>query len=79
MKFGISRRSRAVTAKKFTKKRDARAKVLFCKSNLSATRTFRACLQGEKGYRCARVTLASGLKLALVYKQISQAGSTLRI
>ena len=27
---------------------------------------------GTEGYPCARVTLASGLKLALVYKQISQ-------
>ena len=34
----------------------------------SVKRTLRACLQGE------RVTLASGLKLALVYKQISLAG-----
>ena len=48
--------------------------LLFCKSNLSATRTFRAWLQGEKGYPCARVTLTSGLKLVLVYKQISQVG-----
>ena len=29
------------------------------------------------GYPCARVTLASGLTLALVYKQISQPGFTL--
>ena len=28
----------------------------------------------REGYPCARVTLASGLKLALVYKQISQVG-----
>ena len=28
----------------------------------------------REGYRCARVTLASGLKTPLVYKQISQAG-----
>ena len=28
----------------------------------------------EIGLPCARVTLASGLKLALVYKQISQVG-----
>ena len=28
----------------------------------------------KEGYPCARVTLASGLKLALVYKQISQVG-----
>ena len=33
MKLGISRRSRAVTAKKCTrKKRDARAELLFCRS-----------------------------------------------
>ena len=32
--------------------------------------TLRACLQGE----LERVTLVSGLKLALVYKQISQVG-----
>ena len=30
----ISRRSRAGTAKKFTKRRDARAKLLFCSLNL---------------------------------------------
>ena len=37
---------------------------------------FRAFLQGERVYPFARVTLASGLKLklALVYKQISQVG-----
>ena len=29
------------------------------------------CLQGARGYPCARVTLASELKLALVYKQIT--------
>ena len=35
----------------------------------------KACLQGEReGHPCARVTLASGLKLALVYKQTSQVG-----
>ena len=34
----------------------------------SVKRTLRACLQGE------RVTLAGGLKLALVYKQISLVG-----
>ena len=28
----------------------------------------------DRGFPCARVTLASGLKLAVVYKQISQAG-----
>ena len=28
----------------------------------------------REGYPCARVTLASGLKLALVYRQISQVG-----
>ena len=28
----------------------------------------------RESYPCARVTLASGLKLALVYKQISQVG-----
>ena len=28
----------------------------------------------REGYPCARVTLASGLKIALVYKQISQVG-----
>ena len=32
----------------------------------------RACL--EEGYSCARVTLASGLKIALIYKQISRVG-----
>ena len=31
----------------------------------------RACLQGERVSPCARVTLASGIKLALGYKQIS--------
>ena len=35
---------------------------------------FRAFLQGERVYTFARVTLASGLKLALVYKQISEVG-----
>ena len=35
---------------------------------------FRAFLQGERVYPFARVTLASGLKLVLVYKQISQVG-----
>ena len=34
VKLGISRRSRAVTAKKCTKKRDARANVLFWLLNL---------------------------------------------
>ena len=33
----------------------------------------RACLQGES-YHCARVTLESRLKIARVYKQISQIG-----
>ena len=33
-----------------------------------------ACLQGAEGYPCVTVTLASGLNLALVYKQISQVG-----
>ena len=37
-----------------------------------------ACSKGmftrREGYPCARVTLASRLKLALVYKQISQMG-----
>ena len=28
----------------------------------------------REGYPCGRVTLASGLKVALVYKQISQVG-----
>ena len=32
VKLGLSRRGRAVTAKKCTKKRDARAKLLFCRS-----------------------------------------------
>ena len=31
----------------------------------------RACLKRGEGYACARVTLASGLRLTLVYKQIS--------
>ena len=35
---------------------------------------FTACLQGERVTLCARVTLASGLKLTLIYKQISQVG-----
>ena len=34
----------------------------------------KACLQGERVYPCARVTLASGFRLALVYKQISLVG-----
>ena len=33
---------------------------------------FSACLQ--EGYPCARVTLESELKIALIYKQISQVG-----
>ena len=41
---------------------------------LIETSIFRAFLQGERVYPFARVTLASGLKLALVYKQISQVG-----
>ena len=33
-----------------------------------------SCSARREGYPCARVTLASGLKLALVYRQISQVG-----
>ena len=34
--------------------------------------TVKVCLPGERVYLSARVTLARGLKLALVYKQILQ-------
>ena len=43
----ISRRSRAVTAKKSTKKRDARAKMLFCQCCRSRYRRRRRCLLGS--------------------------------
>ena len=33
---------------------------------------FKGLFTRKEGYPCARVTLASGLKLALAYKQISQ-------
>ena len=36
--------------------------------------TVNDCLQGERVYSCARVTLPSGFRLALVYKQISLEG-----
>ena len=35
---------------------------------------FKSLFTRREGYPCARVTLARGLKLALVYKQISQVG-----
>ena len=35
---------------------------------------FKGLFTSREGYPCARVTLARGLKLALVYKQISQVG-----
>ena len=35
---------------------------------------FKALFTRREGYPCVRVTLASGLKLSLVYKQISQVG-----
>ena len=40
VKLGNSRRSRAATAKKCTKKRDARAKLLFCQSKPIAFLSF---------------------------------------
>ena len=40
LKFGSSRRSRATTAKKCTKKRDAHAKLSFCQSKPIASLTF---------------------------------------
>ena len=36
--------------------------------------TVNDCLQGERFYLCASVTLPSGFRLALVYKQISLEG-----
>ena len=35
---------------------------------------FKGLFTRREGYPCARVTLARGLKLALVYKQISLVG-----
>ena len=35
---------------------------------------FKVLFTRREGYPCARVTIASGLKAPLVYKQISQAG-----
>ena len=40
----------------------------------NAFASLRACLQVREGYPFVRVTPASGLKLASVYKQISQVG-----
>ena len=64
MKLGISRRSRAVTAKKCTKKHDARTKLLFWLLNLLLLRRFRC--------RRRRRILRSLLYMAKTYLRLKR-------
>ena len=47
---------------------------VYARSSFYPSQRFKASFTRREGYPCARVTLARGLKLALVYKQISQVG-----